>query len=288
MIRILFLGDIVGEPGRRACMASLGRLREARAIDFVVVNGENAARGRGITPRITVDLLRAGAAVITTGDHIWDQREIVSFIPTEPRLLRPANYPSGTPGAGSISLDTAKGKVAVLNLQGRTHMLPHLENPFRCAEEEVARLQEETRVIFVDIHAETTSEKIAMGRFLDGRVAAVVGTHTHVQTADDEIFPGGTAYLTDAGMCGARVSALGRELGAVLSRFYSSMPARLPVAGGEIRLCGALIDVDETTGRALAIERVQESYQPLDSESDGTPRTAQGQSSDAPLPAPRP
>lgn len=276
MIRILFLGDIVGEPGRRAVIDSLPGLRARLGADFVVVNGENSANGRGITPKITVDLLRAGAAVVTTGDHVWDQHEIVGFLPTEPRLLRPANYPPGTPGAGSIVLETAKGKVAVLNLQGRTHMLPHLENPFRCAEEEVRRLREETPVIFVDIHAETTSEKIAMGRFLDGTVSAVVGTHTHVQTADDEVFPGGTAFLTDAGMCGARESALGRELGPILSRFYTCLPARLPVARGVIRMCGALVEIDEGTGRAQSIVRVQEDYVPAGTTPQAGARSGEG------------
>ena len=166
----------------------------------MIVNGENAAAGRGITPKISIDLLRAGAAVITTGDHIWDQKEIVAYIDTEPRLLRPINYPSGTPGQGSIILETAKGKVGVINVQGRTFMQPILENPFRIMEEAVAKMREETKVIFVDVHAETTSEKIAMGRFLDGKVSAVVGTHTHTQTADERVFPEGTAFLCDAGI----------------------------------------------------------------------------------------
>ena len=188
---ILFLGDIVGEPGRRAVIDLLPVIREREGIDFVVVNGENSANGRGITPKISIDLLRAGAAVITTGDHVWDQKEVFSYIDTEPRLLRPLNYPAGTPGQGSVVLETARGKVGVINVQGRTFMQPSLENPFRAMDEEVARLREETPIIFVDMHAETTSEKVAMGRFLDGRVSAVVGTHTHVQTADEQVFPGG-------------------------------------------------------------------------------------------------
>lgn len=258
MLRILFLGDIVGEPGRRAVIELLPGLREQHGIDFTIVNGENAANGRGITPRISIDLLRAGAAVITTGDHIWDQKEIFAYIDTEPRLLRPINYPPGAPGAGSIVLETPKGKVAVLNVQGRTYMGPTLENPFLAAQAEVARLREETPVIFVDVHAETTSEKIALGRCLDGSVSAVVGTHTHVQTADEQIFPGGTAFLCDAGMCGPSESILGREIDAIVSRFLSSVPAPFPVARGDVQLSGAMIDIDVETGKATAIRRVVE------------------------------
>ena len=256
MLKLLFLGDIVGEPGRRAVIETVPRLREQRGIDFVVVNGENAANGRGITPKITIDLLRCGIAVITTGDHIWDQREIVPFIETEPRLLRPLNYPPNTPGAGSVVLETPKGKVGVINVQCRTFMNPPLENPFLAIDAEVARMREETPIIFVDVHGETTSEKIAMGRFLDGRVSAVCGTHTHTQTADDQVFPGGTAYLTDAGMCGPAESCLGREIEPIIQRFLTGRPIMFPVARGPVRLCGALIEIDETTGRAHRIERI--------------------------------
>jgi 2',3'-cyclic-nucleotide 2'-phosphodiesterase len=260
MLRLLFLGDIIGEPGRSAVIAMVPKLKAEWEIDFVVANGENAAAGRGITGKISIDLLRAGIAVITTGDHIWDQKDIISYIETEPRLLRPLNYPPGTPGHGSIVLETAKGKVGVINVQGRTFMLPNLENPFRLIEEEVLQMQEETRVIFVDVHAETTSEKIAMGRFLDGKVSAVAGTHTHVQTADEQIFEGGTAFICDAGMCGPIRSILGREIQPILQRFLSSMPVVFPVARGEIKLHGLLVDIDETTGRALAVRRVAEPY----------------------------
>src|SRR6516225_1852186 len=260
MLRLLFLGDIIGEPGRRAVVETLPRLKKEWGVDFVIVNGENAAAGRGITGRISIDLLRAGVAVITSGDHIWDQKEVVSYIQTEPRLLRPINYPPGTPGRGSIVLETAKGKIGVINVQGRTFMQPSLENPFRIAEEEVRSLRLETHVIFVDVHAETTSEKIALGRFLDGKVSAVAGTHTHVQTADEQIFPGGTAFICDAGMCGPTHSILGREIQPILQRFLRSMPVVFPVARGEIKLHGLLVDIDETTGRALAVRRVAEPY----------------------------
>jgi hypothetical protein len=258
MIRILFLGDIVGEPGRAAVINRVPRLRAERDIDFVIANGENAAGGRGITPKIAIDLLRCGIAVITTGDHVWDQKELAPWLPTEPRVLRPANYPAGAPGFSSIVLETAKGKVGVLNMQGRTFMQPILENPFRVANEEVEKLRAETPVIFVDMHCETTSEKIAMGRHLDGRVSAVVGTHTHVQTADERIFPGGTAFLCDSGMCGPDDSILGRSIEPIVGRFLSNMPVNFPIARGPVRLCGAIIDIDEQTGRALAIERFSE------------------------------
>jgi metallophosphoesterase (TIGR00282 family) len=257
MIRILFLGDIVGEPGRKAVINNLGSLKREFNLDFIIVNGENAAGGRGITGKIAIDLLRAGAAVITTGDHVWDQKDLAGFIDTEPRLLRPLNYPRGTPGAGSVVLDTAKGKIGVINLQCRTFMNPSLENPFLAATEEVERLRHETKVLFVDIHGETTSEKIAMGRHLDGTVSAVVGTHTHVQTADEQIFAGGTAFLCDAGMCGPDVSVLGRDPQAVLRRFSTSMPTPFPIARGPVRLCGALITIDADTGKAESIERFQ-------------------------------
>ncbi|MEO8204724.1 MAG: TIGR00282 family metallophosphoesterase [Chthoniobacterales bacterium] len=261
MIRILFLGDIVGEPGRTAVMQQIPLLKEAHAVDFIIVNGENAAAGRGITAKIAIDLLRCGVAVITTGDHIWDQKDIISYMATEPRLLRPANYPVGAPGQGSLVLETAKGKVGVLNLQGRTFMQPILENPFSAATAEVEKLRQETPVIFVDMHAETTSEKIAMGRHLDGLVSCVVGTHTHVQTADERVFPKGTAFLCDAGMCGPDDSILGREPQAIIRRFLNNMPVAFPVGKGDVRLCGALVDIDETTGHALAIRRISELIQ---------------------------
>lgn len=255
-VRILFLGDIVGEPGRKAVIEHLAGFRKEHGIDFIIVNGENSAGGRGITPKIAIDLLRAGAAVITTGDHVWDQSEIVDYFPTEPRLLRPLNYPDGTPGSGSVVLDTAKGKIAVIQAQGRSFMQPPLENPFLAVETEVDRLRAEgVKVIFIDFHAETTSEKIAMGWALDGRASVIVGTHTHVQTADERILPGGTGALTDAGMCGPDQSVLGRSPESVVWRFRTGMPTRFPIAPGPVRLCGVLADVDPDSGRCVAIER---------------------------------
>lgn len=256
-IRILFLGDIVGEPGRKAVIEQLPILKETESLDFIIVNGENAAGGKGITPKIAIDLLRAGAAVITTGDHVWDQQDIVPYFPTEPRLLRPINYPDGTPGYGSVVLECAKGRVAVMQAQGRTFMQPALENPFIALENEALRLRQAgVGPIIVDFHAETTSEKIAMGRHLDGKVSAVLGTHTHVQTADETIFPGGTGFLTDAGMCGPEDSVLGRTIDSVVWRFKTGMPTRFPVAKGRVRLCGAIVDVDSETGTCLGIKRL--------------------------------
>jgi metallophosphoesterase (TIGR00282 family) len=256
MLAVLFLGDIVGEPGRNAVTGCLPQLKEKHALDFIIVNGENAAGGRGITGKITIELLRAGVSVITTGDHIWDQKDIAAFIDSEPRLLRPLNYPDGAPGGGSIVLETAKGKIGVINIQARTFMQPILENPFRAVEATVMKMREETSNIIVDAHGETTSEKIALGRFLDGKVSAVIGTHTHVQTADEQIFPGGTAFMCDAGMCGPINSILGRAIEPIMNRFVSNLPASFPVADGEVRLRGALIEIDDSTGRALRITRV--------------------------------
>jgi 2',3'-cyclic-nucleotide 2'-phosphodiesterase len=258
MLTILFLGDIVGEPGRSAVIARLPGLKAKYAVDFIVANGENAAGGRGITGKITIDLLRAGVAVVTSGDHIWDQKDIREFIVTEPRLLRPINYPEGAPGHGAILLETPKAKVGVINVQCRTFMLPILENPFHSVAAAVETMRAETSSIIVDVHGETTSEKIALARFLDGKVSAVFGTHTHVQTADEQIFPGGTAFICDAGMCGPVNSILGRAVEPIVTRFISNLPAQFPVASGEVRLRGALVEINETTGRAERIVRVDE------------------------------
>jgi len=260
MMRVLFLGDIVGSPGRDAVIANLAKIKQEKGVDFIIVNGENSAGGRGITAKISIDLLRAGAAVITTGDHVWDQKEILDYFPTEPRLLRPINFQDEAPGKGSVVLETAKGKIAVFNAMGRTFMNPPLENPLTLLEAEIERLKNEegVKMMVVDFHAEATSEKIAMGRALDGKVSLVVGTHTHVQTADEQIFPGGTAYLTDAGMCGPDVSVLGREVSSVVWRFRTGLPTRFPVAKGLVRLCGVVVDLDEETGQATHIERVSE------------------------------
>jgi metallophosphoesterase (TIGR00282 family) len=210
-------------------------------------------------------------SVVTSGDHIWDQKDVVAFLDLEPRLLRPVNYPPGAPGHGSIVLETAKGKIGVVNVQARTFMQPILENPFHAVEAAVTKIREETANIIVDVHGETTSEKIALGRFLDGKVSAVIGTHTHVQTADEQIFPGGTAFMCDAGMCGPVNSILGRAIEPILQRFISNLPASFPVAAGEVRLRGALIDIDQTSGRALRILRLDEAAPTLNETSAEIP-----------------
>lgn len=259
MLNILFFGDIVGEPGRTALMRSLHDLRNEFEADFVIANAENAAAGRGLTPSLARELFDAGVDAITTGDHVWDQKELAPWLDSEPRVLRPLNYPLGTPGKGSVVVQTPKGGVAVMQLQGRTFIQPPLENPFLFGYEEAKRLRERDDVtaLFVDMHAETTSEKIAMGYRLDGLASAVVGTHTHVQTADESILEGGTAYLTDAGMCGPRDGVLGREREAIVRRFCTSMPAKFPVAGWPVIVCGTAVQIDEGTGRAQSIVRIR-------------------------------
>jgi hypothetical protein len=264
-VKLLFIGDIVGQPGRRAVKELLPKLRERHALDFVIANGENSAGGSGITPKTAGEIFSSGVDVITSGDHLWDQKEVMELLANEKRFLRPLNYPPGTPGSGSgvFQIQNPKSKVqspvtvAVMNFQGRTFM-PPLENPFLTAVEEVKRLREQTKIIFVDFHAEATSEKIAFARMLDGQVSAVVGTHTHVQTADEQIFPGGTAYLTDAGFTGPHESVLGREIAPIIQRFITNMPQRFEVAKERIILHGAVIEIDEATGRAVTIERVFE------------------------------
>ena len=264
-MKLLFIGDIVGQPGRNAVKALVPKLREQHALDFVIANGENSAGGSGITPRIAEEIFSAGVDVITTGDHLWDQKEVMELLAGEKRFLRPLNYPPGTPGQGSAIYEVRSPKskvqspisIAVLNAQGRTFM-PPLENPFLLAAEEVKRLRQQTKIIFVDFHAEATSEKIAFARMLDGQVSAVVGTHSHVQTADEQIFPGGTAYLTDAGFTGPHESVLGREIEPVLKRFLTGMPQRFEVAKNRVLLHGCVIEIDDASGKAVKIQRVSE------------------------------
>ena len=261
-VKILFIGDIVGEPGRRAVRGLLPGIKSRYAVDFVIANGENSAGGSGITPKTAQEIFEAGVNVITSGDHLWDQKEVTSLMAEEPRFLRPFNYPSGTIGRGSgIFRQDGLPPIAVMNLQGRVFM-PDLENPFTGGQGEVERLRGEAKIIFVDMHAEATSEKIAMARMLDGLVSAVVGTHTHVQTADEQIFPGGTAYLSDAGFTGPHESVLGREIEPVIARFRTNTPQRFSVAKERIYLQGALIEIDNKTGRALRIQRVSELWKP--------------------------
>jgi 2',3'-cyclic-nucleotide 2'-phosphodiesterase len=258
IVKLLFIGDIVGEPGRKAVQCLLPQLRSRFGIDFVVANGENAAGGSGLTYKTADDLFIAGVDVITLGDHAWDQKEILSWISDKERVLRPLNYPAGTPGHGSVVV-TKPGlpPVGVIALQGRTFM-PALEEPFACLDVEVRRLKNQTPILVVDVHAEATSEKIALGRFVDGRVSAVFGTHTHVQTADEQVFPGGTAFLCDAGFTGPHESVLGRCIEPVIQRFMSCLPQRFPVATERAMLQGAWVEIDNETGRAFRIQRVSE------------------------------
>jgi metallophosphoesterase (TIGR00282 family) len=257
-VKILFIGDIVGEPGRRAVAVLVPKLRAENRIDVVIANGENSAGGSGITPATAAEILAAGVDVITSGDHLWDQKEVSQLLHNEPRFVRPINYPPGTAGNGSTIIQPSGfPPVGILNVQGRT-FLPALEHPFLTMDREVNRLRSQAPILFVDVHAEATSEKIAMGRFLDGRVSAVIGTHTHVQTADEQIFPGGTAFLCDAGFTGPHESILGREIEPIIKRFLTQTPQRFSVASGNILLQGALIEVDENSGRALSIRRISE------------------------------
>ncbi len=255
-MKILFVGDVVGKPGRQALGALLRRVREEHGADLTVANGENAAAGFGLTPDVARELLAAGVDVITTGNHVWDKKEIIPFIPKESRLLRPLNYPPGAPGFGSIVVTARNGtKVAVLNVSGRVFM-HDLDCPFRTTLAELEALGGEATVRIVDFHAEATSEKIAYGRFLDGKVSAVFGTHTHVQTADEEVLPGGTAYISDVGMTGPADSVIGVEAAVVIRKFLTGMPERFETAKGRPRLQGAVVEVDPATGLASGIVRV--------------------------------
>jgi hypothetical protein len=257
-MRVLFIGDIVGSPGRRIVLERLADLVVNQKLDLVIANGENAASGFGITPRLVEELLGAGCEVITGGNHIWDRKEIFEFVVREPRLLRPANFAPTNPGRG-VYCGTARNGVpyAVLNLQGQVFMAAN-DSPFRTADRELAALPADIKLIVVDFHAEATSEKQAMGWYLDGRVSAVIGTHTHVATADARVLPKGTGFITDAGMTGPHNSVIGMDKQGVLQRFLDGLPARFEVAEGDIRMNTVLLEVDPATGRALSIKH--ESY----------------------------
>jgi metallophosphoesterase (TIGR00282 family) len=262
-MRLLFLGDVVGRPGRRAVARVLRPMIASEGVDFVVANGENASGGKGIDPQAAEELLDAGVDVLTSGNHVWQHSSIVQYMQDNERLLRPLNFPPETPGVGWVVRAARRGaaRVGVLNLIGRVFMAP-VDCPFHAAVGAVEALRRETPVVLVDMHAEATSEKVGMGRFLDGRVSAVVGSHTHVQTADEDVLAGGTAYLTDAGMCGPEQSVLGVRTDQVLKRFLTQMPVRFEVAAGPVIVQGALIDVDAESGRATGIRRVRERLTP--------------------------
>jgi len=255
-VTVLCVGDVFGEPGRRAIQTLLPRLRKQYEADLAMVNVENAAAGFGVTPLIARTFLDQGVDVMTSGNHIWDRKEVIGYIVKENLLLRPANYPPGTPGTGSVVVKAGPHKVAVLNMMGRV-FLPHLDCPFRKADEEIARLRQDTPIIIVDMHTEATSEAQAMGWYLDGRVSAVVGTHRHVQTADERLLPQGTAFITDLGMTGPVDSVIGVEPALAIGRFLTQMPNKFEPAKGPAALHGAVIRIDPDTGRALSIERLR-------------------------------
>ena len=261
-MNLLFIADIYGSPGRKAVRDLLPELVQAMGIDFVIGNVENAAAGFGVTKDILEELKSLGLECMTSGNHIWDRRESLPLLDSEPLLLRPHNYPQGVPGTGSKVFKTRSGlKVGVLNLMGRVFMR-EIECPFRTAEREVARLREETPIVFLDFHAEATAEKVALGWHLDGKISALIGTHTHIQTADERILPQGTAYLTDAGMTGAYDSVIGVRKELAIHKFLTQLPTRFEPATGDVRLCGVHLDLDESTGRCRHVERIQLALEP--------------------------
>ena len=256
-MNILHVGDIVGSPGRMAFARVSARLRNDKKVDFVIANGENSAAGKGITAAIADELFSAGANVITLGDHTWDQKEIVTAIDMIPNLIRPANLAPGCPGRGIVTVETPLGKVTVISLMGRVFMQP-VDCPFRAIDSILQKQPSMGSIIMVEIHAEATSEKIMMGRYLEGRVTSVVGTHTHVQTSDETILPKGTAYITDLGMTGPKDSIIGRDIVSVRQKFLTGMPAKFDVAKDDVALEGVIISIEESTGRARKITRVRE------------------------------
>jgi hypothetical protein len=256
-VKILFVGDIVGEPGRKTVARHVPRLVRERGVELVIANAENAAGGFGVTPDVARELFAVGVHVLTSGNHIWDKKEIIDYIAREPRLLRPANYPKGDPGNGSVVVTTASGeKVGVLQLMGRVAM-PTVDCPFRVGRYEVDALRKEARTVIVDMHAEATSEKAAMGWYLDGEVSGVFGTHTHIQTADERILPKGTAYLTEVGMVGPSESVIGITKEIAIEKFLTQMPRRFEVAPGPCVFSAVLFEVDTAVGKALSIERLR-------------------------------
>lgn len=262
-MKILFIGDVVGRPGRELLRKGLRGLAAHHGVDLVIANVENAAAGFGITKDIGDSILEYGVDVMTSGNHIWDKKEVLDYITIEPRLLRPANYPAGVPGRGSYVAQTSDGRaVGVVNVMGRVFML-HLDDPFTVVQREIEAIGHRTRLIVVDFHAEATSEKVAMGWYLDGRATLVVGTHTHVQTADERILPNGTAYITDAGMTGPHDSIIGMQREPAMTRFLTGMPAKFEPASGNPRLNGVIVEADDKTGRALGITRISYSEKEL-------------------------
>lgn len=254
-MRILFIGDIVGNPGRKAVKTLIPSLRKEYDIDFCIVNGENAAGGSGITYVVAQELYNSGADGITLGNHTWSKKEITNFIDSDSKIVRPANYPCELPGKGSAVLSSAKGKIGILNVQGRVYM-DNIDCPFRAAEKELEYLKSFTRIILVDFHAEATSEKCALAWYLDGRVSCVLGTHTHVQTADERILPFGTGYITDVGMTGPYDGILGVDREIIIEKFLTHMPLRFEVAKGPVQFNAVVLEIDEKNGKTIRIERL--------------------------------
>ena len=268
-IKILFIGDVVGSPGRAAVKALVPKLKAREGIDVVIANAENSAGGTGITPRTARDLFQSGCDVLTSGDHIWRRPEVIEILNKEPCLLRPANFPKVTPGRGSVVFKTPQGvNIGVICLLGRVFIDTMVDPPFRIVQEEIKLLKESTPIIVVDMHAEATSEKVAMGWFLDGEVSAVLGTHTHIQTADEHILPKGTAYITDVGMTGPYDSVIGRKKDKIIETFLTGMPTRFELGTEDIELDAALLEIDEKTGKALSIKRIREKAPGIASKED--------------------
>ncbi|MDD2751669.1 MAG: TIGR00282 family metallophosphoesterase [Candidatus Omnitrophica bacterium] len=256
-MKILFIGDIVGSPGRAAIKELLPGLKKEHGLDFVIANAENASGGSGITLKVAEELFASGVSVLTSGDHIWKKREIFELINQEERILRPLNFPAGAPGRGENVFKSQNSvKIGVINLQGRVFM-EALECPFKAARKAIEELSKETKIIIIDMHAEATSEKVALGWYVDGLASAVLGTHTHIQTADEKILPQGCAFITDVGMTGPYDSVIGRRKEDVLERFITAVPVRFEVAEGDIQLHGVVLEIDESTGKAKSIVRIQ-------------------------------
>ena len=257
-MKILVVGDIVGGPGRMAMARVATRYKAEGRVDLVVANAENSAAGRGLTSALAEELFAGGADALTMGDHVWDQKEAAAYLDREPRVIRALNLPPGCPGKGAVTLQTKEGPLTVVQLMGRTFMNGIADCPFRAIDEWLKKNAGQCKMILVDMHAEATSEKVAMGKYLDGRVSAVLGTHTHIQTADEAVTAKGTAYLTDLGMTGPCDSVIGRTTDAILTRFLTGMPTKFEIASGDVRLHGALLTLDPETGKALKIKRVEE------------------------------
>jgi len=262
-MNILCIGDVVGKPGRLSLKALLPELKAEHGVDFTIVNAENSAGGSGLTSRIAKELFEMGCDVLTLGDHVWDQKELEPYLDETDKVIRPANFPEGAPGKGWTIVEASNGtKVGVVNLLGRVFMRYQVECPFRKLDSILDSLKDKTSIVIVDMHAETTSEKVCMGHYADGRVSALYGTHTHIQTADDTILPNGTAYLTDLGMTGPYDSVIGQDKEDILKRFLTSRPHRFHVAENKAKVCGLVVTIDESTGKARDIKRVQKEFKP--------------------------